>query len=66
MFGQLLLNKNKIAIVWHNTYYVNFASKVWNLNKAMANSYRAVAHGEARTIILSVVIGASSQLGKGK
>jgi hypothetical protein len=35
MFGQLLPNKNKIATVWPDTYYANFASKVWNLNKAL-------------------------------
>jgi hypothetical protein len=31
MFGQLLLNKNKIATVWRDTYYAKFGSKIWNL-----------------------------------
>jgi hypothetical protein len=35
MFGQLLPNKNKIVTVWRDTYYANFASKIWNLNKAL-------------------------------
>jgi hypothetical protein len=34
MFGQLLPNKNKIATVRRDTYYANFATKVWNLNEA--------------------------------
>jgi hypothetical protein len=32
MFRQLLLNKNKIAIVWRDTYYAKVGSKFWNLN----------------------------------
>jgi hypothetical protein len=35
MFGQLLPNKNKIATVWHGTYYAKFGSKFWNLNMAL-------------------------------
>jgi hypothetical protein len=34
MFGQLLPNKNKITIVWRDTYYAKFGSKFWNLNMA--------------------------------
>jgi hypothetical protein len=34
MFGQLLSNKNKIATVCRDTYYVEFGSKIWNLNEA--------------------------------
>jgi hypothetical protein len=34
MFGQLLSNKNKIAIVWRDIYYAKFGSQFWNLNEA--------------------------------
>jgi hypothetical protein len=35
MFEQLLLNKNKIATIWHDVYYVKFAPKLWHLNEAL-------------------------------
>jgi hypothetical protein len=34
MFGQLLLNKNKIATVWRVIYYADLGSKLCDLNKA--------------------------------
>jgi hypothetical protein len=33
MFGQLLLNKNKIATVLHSVSGPNFGSRIWYLNK---------------------------------
>jgi hypothetical protein len=37
MFGQLLLNKNKITTVWRDIYYIKFASKFWNLHMPLSS-----------------------------
>jgi hypothetical protein len=50
MFGQLLPNKNKITIMWRDTYYANFASKVWNLNKAIT-TYRNSVHDHLKIFL---------------
>jgi hypothetical protein len=50
MFGQLLPNKNKIATVWRDTYYVDLGSKLCHPNKAVVLAQPQI---ELRTSIRS-------------
>jgi hypothetical protein len=56
MFGQLFPNKNKFAIMWRDTYYANFASKVWNLNQASVPESGLPKCYSARTVAIRLYL----------
>jgi hypothetical protein len=50
MSGQLLPNKNKIAIVLHSNYYAELVHQLWHLNKAEQKSIVSAASPDFLTL----------------